>query len=611
MKQEEKHSRSDIMKAIRRTIASAHKNKDDHVYLFFFLNMIAAGVLPVIATFIPRTIIDDLTNGLEIGLLLRHVGVLVGISLILGVVAAVANLFVNGEFIDIRMQEFDRVSVKYEHIDYWHLEDPSFRDRLEVGTMALQSNNIGFESIFHRFMRIFPFVLSIVLYSVLIGLFKPIIFVACVIGAFITFFINKAIANYALKKRDELSNKRRHKQYFYQTASDFSFGKDIRVYDLNQKISSDYKQAIYSYISVVKNISNRRFSLGLLELIMLVIQDGLAYFFIIQGYYQNSITLGDVSLYVGLVIALSTTLRLLSSELAELVKDAGYTADYYHFIDDETLYGKRGSREAIVADHPFAIEFSHLTFNYPRSEMNIFSDFSLKIKAGEKVAIVGINGAGKSTLIKLLTGLFTPSKGKIFIDGIDSEEFKEDEYQKMFAPVYQEVNIYAGTVIENITGPNPSEKNRAWAIECLKRVGLEKKIESLPQKYDTPLLKIVDDGGVELSGGQSQKLAIARGLYKDANIVILDEPTSALDALAEASIYQSFDDLVKNKTAIYISHRLSSTKFCDRIILLGPEGIIEDGSHDQLMAKKGEYYQMFKTQGKYYQMKQKEELAHE
>lgn len=170
----------------------------------------------------------------------------------------------------------------------------------------------------------------------------------------------------------------------------------------------------------------------------------------------------------------------------------------------------------------------------------------------------------------------------------------------MIAAVFQEVNIYAGTFLENVVGKTTDEKKLKRAKECINRVGLEKKVEELPKKYEQPLLKVLESDGVDLSGGEAQKLAIARALYKDANLVILDEPTSALDALAEATIYKSFDNLVKNKTAIYISHRLSSTKFCDHIALFSKDGLLEYGTHDELIAKQGVYYNMFMVQGKYY-----------
>jgi ABC-type multidrug transport system fused ATPase/permease subunit len=197
--------------------------------------------------------------------------------------------------------------------------------------------------------------------------------------------------------------------------------------------------------------------------------------------------------------------------------------------------------------------------------------------------------------------MFTVTEGAILVNGINIDQFDAGELQKMFSVVFQDVNIFALTVLENVIGDDRTKEGIARGIDALDRVGLKEKIESLPQQYDTPLLKVIEDDGVELSGGQSQKLAIARALYKNANMVILDEPTASLDALAEAEIYQKFNDLVQNKTTVYISHRLSSTKFCDKIALFSTEGLIEYGTHDELMEKQGAYYHMFTTQGKYYQ----------
>ena len=230
----------------------------------------------------------------------------------------------------------------------------------------------------------------------------------------------------------------------------------------------------------------------------------------------------------------------------------------------------------------------------------------MKIKKGEKLAIVGVNGAGKSTIIKLLTGLFPITEGKILINGIDQKDFERKEYRKMFSTVYQEVRIYATTILENIIG-DAEKKERAFAIKCLEIVGLKNIIEALPLQYDTPLQKIIEDQGIELSGGQNQRIAIARALYKNANMVILDEPTAVLDAIAESQLYETLNQLVGEKTAIYISHRLSSTMFCDHIMVFSKDGILEYGNHKTLMEKKGVYFDMFKTQGKYYRKDTKNE----
>ena len=284
---------------------------------------------------------------------------------------------------------------------------------------------------------------------------------------------------------------------------------------------------------------------------------------------------------------------------AKLKEDTRYSNDYFNFLDDNSFYTQQGNRAAL--EDNLEIEFKNVSFHYPATDKYIFKNLNFKIHRGEKLAIVGTNGAGKTTIVKMICGLFYPTEGNIYVNGIDIKEFSQEEYQKMFGVVFQDYQIYAASVIENIVGTDNDLRSINKAKKCIEKVGLKEKIESLPNSYDTQLLKVVDNTGVELSGGQSQKIAIARALYKDSNMVLLDEPTAALDALAEAEIYQNFNELVKGKTAVYISHRLSSTKFCDHIAMFTQEGLKEYGTHEELMKLKGEYYNMFITQGKYYQ----------
>mgnify|MGYP000236276354 CR=1 FL=1 len=228
------------------------------------------------------------------------------------------------------------------------------------------------------------------------------------------------------------------------------------------------------------------------------------------------------------------------------------------------------------------------------------SNFSMEMHKKELIGLIGPNGAGKTTIFNLITGLYRPTSGTIQLMGEDITNLvTHKRVQKGIARTFQNIRLFKQlTVLENVGGIN---YDREKVMNCIASVGLKEVIERLPNSYDTNLLKVIDENGVDLSGGQKQKIAIARALYKEGGIVILDEPTSALDALAEASIYQQFSDLVKDKTSIYISHRLSSTKFCDRILFFNENGLQEEGTHDDLMNNKQGYYEMFMIQGKYYQ----------
>jgi len=262
-------------------------------------------------------------------------------------------------------------------------------------------------------------------------------------------------------------------------------------------------------------------------------------------------------------------------------------------------FGEKGGERKAIKGDTLEIEFKNVSFKYPNTDKYIFKNLNLKINKGEKLAIVGVNGAGKSTLVKLMTGLFDVTEGEILINGIPIKEFNKKELYSMFSVVFQDVNVLAYTIAENVacTSENIDEKK---VMDSLNKVGLGEKVRSFEKGINQMMLKIIDEKGTEFSGGESQKLAIARALYKDGNMVILDEPTAALDALAEAEVYENFNQLVRGKTAVFVSHRLASTKFCDHIALFDKDGLKEYGSHEELMKKRGSYYNMFVIQGKYY-----------
>ena len=274
-----------------------------------------------------------------------------------------------------------------------------------------------------------------------------------------------------------------------------------------------------------------------------------------------------------------------------------YVADYFKLMDTNLI--TEGGREEKPSD-TLEIVFDHVSFRYPGSDTDVFQDLNFTIHKGEQLAIVGVNGAGKSTLVKLMTGLYEPTAGCIYINGREIGEYSKKALYAMFSVVFQEVNIMAFSISENVACASEGvDEKRVETV--LSKVGLLEKVKGFDRGLNQMMLKVIDESGTDFSGGERQKLAIARGLYKDANMVIMDEPTAALDALAEAEIYENFSMLVEGKTAVYISHRLASTKFCDKIALFDKEGLQEYGSHEELMAKKGSYYEMFTVQGKYYQ----------
>ena len=580
--------------------------KDKSIYLHFIIYTISATIFPLSLVLLPKFIIDNLQQQEPFEKILYGLIIFVVINSFFGFFSVLSQRMGYFKCMRIRIDFLANLAEKIINLEYHYCEQPDFQDKLNTVWRGVSSNDTGLESLYHKAFTLFSLILSIIFYIYLISSLSYLVLIAIIASVIVTFFITKYIRTLFYKHKDEISHSARRMEYYQNTSQDFSFGKDIRLFNLKDKILSRYDIFIGSYISVIKKIYNKEYLIGIIELIFVLIKDGLTYGLLIYKLINNQISIGDFTMYLGATLVLSTTLTTIVNDLSHIYGESMYVSDYFIYLE-KNFNQDKGTLNAIEND-TLEIEFKNVSFKYPNTEKYIFKNLNFKINKGEKIAIVGVNGAGKTTLIKLLTRLFDVDEGEIYVNGININDFKLQEYYKMFSVVFQNVNVLAYTVRENIAISNdPEYDENIWSV--LDRVGLKEKIASYEKGLNQIMLKIIDEGGVELSGGENQKLAIARALYKNANMVIMDEPTAALDALAEEAIYRNFNDLVENKTAIYISHRLSSTKFCDRIILLSEDGILEEGSHDELMNLKGEYYHMFVTQGKYYQDNTLEEGA--
>lgn len=590
-----------IFETFKKQIELINENRKYVIYIFYLFEFVCGGLLPVLNVYLLRTIIDTLSQSDAFDLAMKEILILCGINIILGVVSTICKNLATAKFIELRLREFKRCVDLYQVIDYEHLENANFAYEAENAIAALSSNDMGFEGLYANLLEILPNIFATLIFASLLVYINPLLIIVFLLSFSLSLWADKKTMDYIAKKAPERNKESKKVRYFYNVLFDFRFGKDIRVYDMKEALTAKYDYHINSYIDVIKAIERRRFGFGFIALLGILLQDGLAYFLVGYSFSQGYLSLGELSFYIGIIIALSTALRTIANTMITMTKNLKYTQEYLTFLNRDDLISKTGTLKAFPNATPLEIVFEDVSFKYPGTERYILKNLNFKITKGEKLAIVGKNGAGKSTIIKLICGFFKPTSGKILVNGISIADYDLTEYQKMIAAVFQDVNLYAATIIENVIGNSDLEGDLIRGKDCLDKVGLGEKIATLPKQYEQPLLKVLEEDGVDFSGGEAQKLAIARALYKDANLVILDEPTSALDALAEATIYESFASLVAGKTAIYISHRLSSTKFCDHIALFTDDGLVEYGSHEELMQKQGIYYEMFVIQGKYYQ----------
>lgn len=327
---------------------------------------------------------------------------------------------------------------------------------------------------------------------------------------------------------------------------------------------------------------------------------GAAYLFVCLKAWGGAFGVGMVTQYVGAITALFTGLSAFLREFARMRTNGEFLRDYFEFLDIPNQMYQGSLTTEKRADRRYEVEFRDVSFRYPGTKQWALRHVNMKFRVGSRLAVVGVNGSGKTTFIKLLCRLYDPTQGQILLNGIDIRKYRYQDYIDLFSVVFQDFHLLARPLGENVAGAMAYEKERV--TECLNKAGIGERMDAMKEGLHTYLYKDLDENGVEISGGEAQKIAIARTLYKDAPFLILDEPTAALDPEAEAEIYTKFDEIAGDKTAIYISHRLSSCRFCDEIAVFHAGQVIEQGTHEELVSdRNGKYYELWNAQAQYYQ----------
>lgn len=574
---------------------------DKTLFGYYFLFTILTAVQPFISLFSVKWIIDELMTEphvIDLAWILSFF--LVGGALVNFGVALVKNLYIP-RLILIRFTFINQMQRKAMKMDFKYTEDPKTLDDLQNAGQAVSSNNVGIEGAFHKLFEVSGSLVSLLTYMSLLFVLSPWILLYLVLNMVFVYYLTSCAKKYEFSKKEERVALQRRSNYLYQMMSDFKFGKDIRIYQLAQWLSKKFRGIKEAQLKLTKKVEMRYLASYLVDIVLIWIREGIVYAYLIYCVLVKGLSLGNFSMYFTGITNFTTTLKRVMEDFAQLHLQLLYVNHFRNFLEiqDESV---PQTVTPIPVLKPYTIEFKDVSFKYPNSERYIFKSLSFKIKAGERLAIVGVNGAGKTSLVKLMTRLYEPTEGEILLDGINIKQFDRDAYFDLFSVVFQDIKVLAFTVAENVAIAKREILDRARVVECLNQAGLGEKIQSLAKGIDTPMLKGLEEDGIELSGGQNQKLALARALYKNGDIVILDEPTSALDPLAEFEIYQNFNQLIGHKTAVYISHRLSSTRFCDAIAFFENGEILEYGTHDELLAKNGRYAEMFRIQSQYYQV---------
>lgn len=585
-------------KTLKRLLGDAIRT-DRKMILYILFACILGAFAPLVLSLMPKLIVGVVENpGTDAirRILLISLGFFALEFLVEGV-----SLYCSNQVIVVanktRFELMNEQNKKMASVDYKYISDRSIFKMYGMAFEATSGDWGGVTGMLREFARIAPIILSLILIGGVITALSPLTGLLLLLYA-ITYAYAQRQANKEVRDNDAEINKITDEiRYYNKTAGDFKAGKEIRLFNLKDMILNAYKNVINKRKSFSLRGVRKTFRKSLLSVLILIIAQGIFAYTLILNFKNGSVDTGSFLMYLTLMLQFV----LLADRAIEdyeffVVNQTIYVENMYDLLETDKLSSDHGTRDRL--DGAVDIEFRNVTFAYPNTDKKVLDNLSFKIAKNETIALVGNNGEGKSTIINLLVRLFRPDEGEILLNGVNINEFKEEELYKMFACIFQQVNIYPYTLGNNISMQETYDLERAK--RAIEDVGLKERIEEEKNAYERNMSHEVAKDALELSGGQEQKLAISRAVYKDSPILILDEPTANLDALAEHEIYSKLNDLREDRTSIYISHRLSSTKFCDRIILLKGGKIFEEGTHDDLMKKKGEYYEMFTIQGKYY-----------
>lgn len=552
--------------------------------------------------YLPSLVVSEVTNGQTLNHSLLSIGIVM-LLIMLGYIIIQALGHIRNSTLGIyRYKMTDLVTRKQLSMFYQTYEQKKVRDLANRASNATQmwDGVQPLTDIVYNGFGMLENLLGYILFGSVISFASPWLVPILTVAPIVNILSVKAYNKWEYAHRSKMTDLNQKLGHVEELPDDFAAAKDIRIYSMASWLRECYRDLSDQRSKWDRNVVKKSFLSRIADLVVILIRDGGAYALLIHMFYSGKIGIDEFVLYFAAISSFASWVGGIISCWNKANTVSLKLCDFRDFVDYPEY---DGSGIAKAADHMNTvpeIEFKNVSFRYDGAEQDTIHDLSLKIKSGEKLALVGLNGAGKTTLVKLLCGLYRPTSGEIFFNGIPLSDFKREDYYKLISPVFQEIRTAFFSLAETVSGKSTTETDLKKAETCMRQAGLGAKIDALPDGIHTKLNKKVHENGTELSGGEAQKLMLARALYKDAPLLILDEPTAALDPIAESKIYNEFNVMAKNKTSLFISHRLASTSFCDRIILLENGNITEEGTHQELMGANGTYKGLFDIQSCWY-----------
>lgn len=567
--------------------------------LCFF--MIAVNcVIPVISAFLPKVVIEKITEGTPLGhLLLITAGFTLALAVLMGAQEYLDRQVYWHRF---KMNTFflRKITKKGLTTDYCNQEKEHFRKLQSESFASCNGNYSYYAQTYDAIVLFFSNLLGFLAFMGILVTLDPLLILFLCATTLINFLLNRRILKWMDSNNEEKLGYGQRMMYIVNASEDTQAAKDIRLYNMSVWMNRIYQENMQGLLGWYRKYTAKLFRVSAVDSSLTFFREGATYLVLLYMVSQNRITVAEFVLYFNVVAGFSVWLDSMLGQINNLKRLSMAMNRFRTYLEYPEQYKRDEGLPVTKRDVPGKLTLENVSFRYSEESEDILKNINLEIEPGEHLAVVGLNGAGKTTFIKLLCRLYDPTEGEILLNGIDIRKYDYEEYMQLFAFVFQDFKLFSFSLGQNIAASRTYDSDKIE--ECMKKVSFYDRYKSMPDGLETYLYKDLSRNGVEISGGEAQKIALARALYKETPVIVLDEPTAALDPIAEAQVYADFSNMVDNKTAIYISHRLSSCQFCDEITVFEGGRIVQKGTHAQLASQTtGKYFELWNAQAKYYQ----------
>lgn len=581
-------------------IKLAWTSGEKKVIVLSLLSALFAVALNLINLYVSPTILSVVERKASVSELILTIVVFVVALMVVSAVSSYVNTNTLYGRISVRCEIINLLNRKMATTSYQNISDERFKTLKIKVQETIGSNRAATEAVWTTLTDLTTNIVGFAFYVVLMSSIQPLLLLAILATTVVSYFVSNRLSEWGYKHREEESEYSTQIYYLGRQSSDLTVAKDIRIFGLRSWLDDLYAKSMAAYTAFKRKEQGVYIWASVTDLVLTFLRNAIAYAYLIGLVIGNGLSVSEFLLFFGAVGGFTAwvsgilggfnTLHKQSLDISS-VRECLEFPEPFKFEDGEPIKTEE--------NRLYEIRLENVSYRYPGADKDTLMNVNLTLHPGEKLAVVGLNGAGKTTLIKLICGFLDPTEGRILLDGKDIRDYNRRDYYKMFSAVFQEFSLLAGTIATNV-----AQDSEGFDMErvkdCVEKAGLRKKIESLKDGYDTYLNREVFEDAMLLSGGETQRLMLARALYKNAPFIVLDEPTAALDPIAESEMYQKYNEMTSGKSSIYISHRLASTRFCDRIIMIADGRIGEEGTHEELLKACGKYAELYEVQSKYY-----------